>query len=372
MQLTPEQDRIVSSRAGRLAVQARAGSGKTSTVRAYAAARPRSRVLYVAFNKAIQLEAASKMPANVTCRTTHSVAYRVATQLFGADVQAKVGNTYPSTVAKALGCSPLAATGAQQAVQRWCGSLDEEIGALHIPPDIAKRAGGADGLVPLARALWGRMMDPRHRDVRMPHDGYLKLFQLDRPILRGYDTIAVDEAQDLNPCTLDIVRHQRCAQILVGDSAQAIYQFRGAVNALALFDAQERLQLTKSFRFGQGIAALANALLGHFKDDFTSPIVGAGQPQRTAMSVDSRRSFAVIARTNAVIFEEAVRLLSEHRSYTSSAEPRGTSWRRCSTRTTCLWASAHWCAIRTSGASSRSMRSRPWRMRRKSPSSSNS
>ena len=53
MQLTSEQQRIVRSGAARLAVQAGAGAAKTTTLCAYAQVRPRSRVLYVAFNKAI-------------------------------------------------------------------------------------------------------------------------------------------------------------------------------------------------------------------------------------------------------------------------------------------------------------------------------
>ena len=53
MQLRSEQQRIVSSAAVRLAVQAGAGAAKTTTLCAYAQARPECRVLYVAFNKAI-------------------------------------------------------------------------------------------------------------------------------------------------------------------------------------------------------------------------------------------------------------------------------------------------------------------------------
>src|SRR5205085_1605438 len=84
--LTEEQERIVRCGATRLAVQAGAGAAKTTTLCAYARARPAARILYLAFNKAIQLEAAAKMPANVTCRTTHSIAWRKAKALFGPNV----------------------------------------------------------------------------------------------------------------------------------------------------------------------------------------------------------------------------------------------------------------------------------------------
>jgi F-box protein, helicase, 18 len=315
MELTEEQTRIVQSGTRRLAVQAGAGAAKTTTLCAYADARRGARVLYLAFNKAIQLEAAARMPPNVTSRTTHSIAWRKAKELFGERAAERVGNTYPSTVAKAFGCGPLVAAGALQAIQRWCGSLEQQIGVEHVPPDIATRLADPSVLVRVAREVWLRMIDPREREIRLPHDGYLKLFQMDRPALRGYDVIAVDEAQDLNPCTFDIVRGQATSVVMVGDAAQAIYSFRGATNALVLFDAQERLPLTRSFRFGRGIASLANALLSTFKEGFDHPLVGAGQPQETRMSIDTRQAFAVIARTNAAVFEEAVGFLSLNRRY---------------------------------------------------------
>ena len=78
MQPTEEQQRIVASDARSLVVEAGAGTAKTTTLGLYAGARPRSRILYLAFNKSIQLEAAERMPPNVTCRTTHSIAWRKA------------------------------------------------------------------------------------------------------------------------------------------------------------------------------------------------------------------------------------------------------------------------------------------------------
>lgn len=315
MQLTSEQQRIVSSAAARLAVQAGAGAAKTTTLCAYAQARPRSRVLYVAFNKAIQLEAAARMPANVSARTTHSLAWRKARELFGDRAGERVGSTYPSAVSRAFGCTPLAATAALQAIQKWCGSLEVELGSEHLPVDVASRLPDPAGLVALARAVWKRMVDANEHEIRLTHDGYLKLYQMDRPVLRGFDLIAVDEAQDLNPCTFDIVCRQTVPVVMVGDAAQAIYSFRGSTNALTLFEADERLPLTRSFRFGRGIAQLANALLGHFRHGFDQPLVGAGAPQRTRFTVDTGKAFAVIARTNAVVFEEAVAFLDLNRRF---------------------------------------------------------
>ena len=44
---------------------------------------------------------------------------------------------------------------------------------------------------------------------------------------------------------LDILSHQTCPRIFVGDPHQQIYSFRGAVNAIELIDATHTYYLTK-------------------------------------------------------------------------------------------------------------------------------
>ena len=322
MQPTEEQERIVASDAGSLVVEAGAGAAKTTTLGLYASARPRSRILYLAFNKSIQLEAAARMPPNVNCRTTHSIAWRKATELFGGEASQRVGKTYASSVARTFRCGPLVATAALQAIQNWCGSLSSQIDASHVPTDIAERLADPGSVVEIARATWARMCRPDGGELRLPHDGYLKLFQMEEPTLRGQDLVAVDEAQDLNMCTYDIVRRQCGGLVLVGDSAQQIFAFRGSANALRIHEADHRLQLTRSFRFGESLAQMANALLDHFKLDNALHIVGAGRVP-TRLTVDTQRSFAVLARTNAVVFEEAISFLSTNRRYHFVGGPEG-------------------------------------------------
>jgi hypothetical protein len=155
-------------------------------------------------------------------------------------------------------------------------------------------------------------MQARDGDLPMTHDGYLKLYQLSRPDLsREFDLILFDEAQDANEVTLDLIGQQRLPQVVVGDTHQSIYAFRGAVDALCRFEADETLRLTQSFRFGPGIAAVATALLAGLKGE-AHPVVG--QPDReTVFEVDRRRPYTVIARTNATVFAEAVSLLGTTR-----------------------------------------------------------
>ncbi len=61
MELTGEQRAIIHS-TGDIRINAVAGSGKTTTIIEYAKARPKSsRILYLAFNKSVKLEAIRKL-----------------------------------------------------------------------------------------------------------------------------------------------------------------------------------------------------------------------------------------------------------------------------------------------------------------------
>ena len=80
MNLTQEQLDIINS-TGNIKINAVAGSGKTTTIIEYAKARPaNSRILYLAFNKSVKLEAVKKFAEsglkNVQVETAHSLAYK--------------------------------------------------------------------------------------------------------------------------------------------------------------------------------------------------------------------------------------------------------------------------------------------------------
>ncbi len=148
-----------------------------------------------------------------------------------------------------------------------------------------------------AERLWQVMVDPTSR-LPMLHDGYLKLYQLSSPKLE-FDTILLDEAQDANPLALEILRQQNCARVFVGDPHQQIYQFRHATNAMRDPSLVDELVLTRSFRFGEEIAAAANRLLALKREPHR--VVGV----RSAPVSETQ---AFIARGNAALYRRAVEL----------------------------------------------------------------
>lgn len=299
MPLTEEQQAVVQSHSEALKVVAFAGAGKTSTLRAYAQARPARRMLYLAFNNAIAREAAGKFTPNVTCLTTHSLAFRAVGQAYRHKL---ANNVRANQAAQALGLNSGDSSGfghANQSLRALKHFLSTSCADLNEFADlVAGERKHQPAAIEGAEKLWQAMCDLGNDAMPMLHDGYLKLFQLSAPQL-DFDTILFDEAQDANPVTLAIVRQQSCAKVFVGDPHQQIYQFRYAENAMADPSLTDELFLTESFRFGDEIAAAANRLLAVKRER---------NPVRGGRRVPPSSTKACIARGNAALYRRAAHL----------------------------------------------------------------
>lgn len=312
MELTPEQREIVDFplRHGEiLKVVAFAGTGKTTTLDHFARARPSLRLLYVAFNKSVQQEAERRFPSHVHCRTIHSLAWR------------SEGNRFRHKLAQQLRANQVmnwlnldqheVARFVVETLQNFLVSADPRVHGAHVPA-IARSYFGPQSLpdfVQQARELWIRMSDPQQSEVPMLHDGYLKLYQLSQPQL-PYHIILLDEAQDTNPVTAQLLLQQTCAKVMVGDPHQAIYQFRGAVDVLSQIPVQATRYLTQSFRFGPTIARTATRVLHQFKAE-SNAIRGADKRDQLGRVLET--PFAYVARTNAALFDQATQYLGRQK-----------------------------------------------------------
>ena len=78
-----------------------------------------------------------------------------------------------------------------------------------------------------------------------------------------YEIFMFDEAQDINDVMAKVLIDNALQMpiIMVGDSRQAIYAFRGSVEGLSKVDATYNIPLTQSFRYGENIQHLANMVL---------------------------------------------------------------------------------------------------------------
>lgn len=291
---TPEQTRVLNAEGSVSVVHARSGAGKTTVLRGYAKKRPGRRILYLVFNKANQLEAEASFPTNTKPQTSHSLAFRVT----GARYRNKLGDTKAVAVSRIFGTSNATASDAIGLVRRFLSS-----GCPKVSDVVDPRKGKDRTALPYAEQLWELMKDASRRDVPMPHDGYLKLFDLEEHVVKGYDTILFDEAQDANPITVNILKRQNLPLVVVGDEYQAIYGFRGAVNALAQFSG-DHFALTNTFRFGPEIARAANSVLAMFGE--RDLIVGRGGPSQLLREGKFAEPYTFLSRTNAGVIQHGI------------------------------------------------------------------
>jgi len=227
-------------------------------------------------------------------------------------------------------------------IARFCQSADTEIRLRHTTlgnydPLLASDETGVrvaaeelrQHIFDKARLGWARIVDPRG-DLDISHATYPKLFHLELlRVAAGYparinipryllpDVFLVDEAQDLNPVQIETVRllselADGAVTVLVGDTYQQIYAWRGATNALSRVAADVRLPLTRSFRFGEPIAELATEFV--VRNGGRRDFVVRGNPaiQSTVREMPGFES-AVLARTNLGAFNEAVDFLDFER-----------------------------------------------------------
>lgn len=293
---TPEQQAAIDAfRFGdNLALEAGAGTGKTSTLQLIADSTP-TQGQYLAFNRAIVDEAKRKMPANVAASTAHSLAMRTVGRPYAHRLRSP--RQRGDQIARYLDLGPLVISyGSQRKVMqpgflaslvtrtinRFCQTADEKpdprqhmpyVEGIDVPTGDGRRTYANNDAIRahIADAVtraWTDLQQTEGGRIRFEHGHYLKLWQLSRPSL-PVDYLLFDEAQDASPVMLDVVRRQEdhAQLVFVGDSQQAIYEFTGAVNALAQVPAGQRLLLTQSFRFGPAIAERANQVLTELQAD---------------------------------------------------------------------------------------------------------
>ncbi|MFH9871733.1 UvrD-helicase domain-containing protein [Streptomyces lydicus] len=327
---TPEQHAAAEafSNGSHLVIQAGAGTGKTTTLAMLAhSARRQGRLgRYIAFNRAVTRHAARRFPAEVACTTAHALAYTAVGRSYQTRMNAPRQAGWRTGAALGIDDGMCVRIGPRKVnnkalsstvlrtVTRFCQSADREIAAHHVPPlrgaESTPLHTQLTGLVlPYARKAWADLQHPDHGAVRFEHDHYLKMWALSDPVIPA-DFLLLDEAQDTNPVVEQVFTAQRdhAQLVLVGDSAQAIYGWRGARDVMTGFDGRQ-LSLSRSFRFGPALAAEANRWL----QIVDAPIRLTGSPSLCTELRGTRTPEAILCRTNAGAMVEVIRQLDAGR-----------------------------------------------------------
>lgn len=317
-------------------VIAGAGAGKTETLN-QAARRMNGNGLFTAFNRDIVQDAATRFPEHVECLTTHKLASRAMFRSYRRRIFRSKARQPSRMLASMLGIrEPVTflmsgtvvtpatiARLANATVARFCNSDRDQLTRWDVP-----RQNGLTGheeeelaevVLGYARVIWEDLL---HSDVdgggrfNIDPNHLLKLFTLRKPDL-PYDFILLDEAQDTNPAVASMFIRQDAQLIAVGDPAQAINEWRGAIDALAKWPAEITLTLSRSFRFGPPVAEEGNKWLTLLGTDLR--IIGAGGPSRVG---ECERPDAVLCRTNATAATEVLDALTAGRKVALPGETR--------------------------------------------------
>jgi F-box protein, helicase, 18 len=272
--LTGEQQNIVWAKLHKsdlIAVNAFAGTGKTTTLVQFASIRPAKKILYLVFNVSIRLEASKIFPANTDVKSFHALAYSKCGFRYARKLKPELKVSMVMAHRKILKLpkesqTPTLYKAIVETIDNFCNSADTKLNSSHIPSYVAHDSAAS---VLSSCILFFHEMKSRDSDVPMTHAGYLKLYAMSSPRLDDiYDIIMVDEAQDINPVIASIVLAQTNApKIIVGDVHQSIYSFSGSRNILENIAATKVFCLTQCFRFGWKISSIANVLLRNFTSE---------------------------------------------------------------------------------------------------------
>ena len=297
MKLTPEQSAIVSyvsSNDGYIKVNAVAGAGKTSLLVSIAKTLNPTNALYLAYNKAIATEASRKFPKSVSCSTVHSLAYR------------------PTVIAHKLSLGQFNYRNINQDINydRRCelvSYLKEYFLSRHIHFSEFIEAEGIPITAYETTLLESYVHQMESGDIDCTHEFYLKYFHIllatGHVTYQPFDFIALDEAGDINPVTLEIFKLLPSAKkLLVGDSRQNIYSFNHTINCFhSMRDTGKEFPMSKSFRVSPSIAERVQ----HFCRTYIDPSMNfEGTPQSDAQPVTR----AYIARTNTALISKMIEL----------------------------------------------------------------
>lgn len=330
---TPEQQAIIKAavdQTNNLAVIARAGAAKTSTLVLIAEALPTVKILCLAFNKKIATEMTERLPPNCTASTLHSLGYAAWRKFVPGRPRVNDRKCY-------------------FLLREEIDRLDDEDKKFAYDEmseilDIVRTAKGSGYLPNSYKGHWKSHFFDEEFEAALPKEHDPLIISLAQSVLissfkaalagevdfddmiycpalcsatwPSFPLVLVDEAQDLSPLNQYIIKKltRRSRLIAVGDPCQAIYGFRGAdsasiSNLVKTFD-MEKLYLTISFRCGKEITKNV-----HWRaPDMKSPTWAEdGEVLRplswSPLSIPD--DSAVICRNNAPLFSMAL-LLIEH------------------------------------------------------------
>lgn len=310
MDLTTNQKQIIdcAKENSFIKVNAFAGTGKTTTLLNLTEAYKNSKFLYLVFNKSMSDDAKKKFSNNTDVYTVNGLAYRFSR--YELNFTTVKSGYRVIEIKNYLNIDKYdIALITIKIFDSFCNSAYKDINKKVVLDLIESNAemklkfnknkSHIGRIVENILTIWNDMYNGK---LEITHNFYLKYFHINIDRMKdyiNYDYILLDEAQDTNDITLDIFKNLNGKKVLVGDTHQAIYGWRGAVNAMNKLDNGniEKLYLTETFRFNNIIANKANFLLNDLLGE-KEQIVSYYPDKKVAIN-----SMCCICRTNAGVIK---------------------------------------------------------------------
>lgn len=269
-------DAIDDPDVGNIAVEARAGSAKTTTiVEGLSWVPQRDSVLLGAFNKGIERELSEKAPGGVEVRTLHSFGFgAVRSKFHGVRLEKNktrklCGKKFPGLdrrvvtgLCRAVGGAKNVLSASEEEIWDMITRLQIDMG-IGMPPKMAEKTpkqiyewAVAQKAVFVKRVA--ELLEASAAEVgEIDFDDMVWLPIVRELRLRKFDWLFIDEWQDLNQAQHMLVDMSKGGRlVVVGDPKQAIYKWRGAVGTMSVPNA-EKLPLPICYRCGASIVRQA-------------------------------------------------------------------------------------------------------------------
>lgn len=296
--LTDEQNNIIDVVCGKdssgkvVAVNAVAGSGKTTTALEIVKAYNPKKAFYSAFNKAIVLDGSKKFGRAVECKTTHAFAFKY--------VKPKnIDNFTYEHIEENINFKQKRAV-----ITCLDGYFRSNFIDIH---DFIKTVEDVDGKLVIKYA--NKMLEeeiPRTFNYMLKH---LHLLLASKQININYDLLLLDECQDTTGVSLEIFKLINAEKkIILGDTHQNIYSFMDTINAFDNLVNCINLNLTNSFR---ATTLIAETVEEYGKMFFTPNFKFNGLNKNLATPVTE----LYLTRSNAGLLLKAQELLESSKSF---------------------------------------------------------
>ncbi len=315
---------------GHLIIQARAGTGKSTTIRESVKFAPESNILIAAFSKDIQVEMESLIAPfkNGRVRTLHSIGlsciqrFRTKIKIEFNSVRADglaatvCGRACPDAITRLV--SKLHTKGREIAPHaRVVGDLTDIAIKFDCEPDEiwAKSGFPLDKVEELALAAMELASDLKNGDTI---DGSDMIFLPVRNhwMIPEYEMAVVDEYQDMSAAQLELAQGvvKKGGRIcLVGDNRQAIFAFRGAdtesTDRLGRELKASELKLTTTYRCGRSIVEEAQCFVPDFRAGDNNPEGEVLELHTDYLIGGASAGDFILSRVNAPLVSIAMKLL---------------------------------------------------------------